>query len=245
MPASDSKKDLHEDSDMKTREHYSILSDVFRYPGDDFLTVLDAAANVVAEKYPEAEKELRVFISYMKDCDPDKREEIYTKTFDVQPICYLDLGYVIFGEDYKRGAFLLHMQEEQQKAGNDCGPELPDNLSNILTLFSITSDEALVEELASSILIPGLRRMVAEFDQARVELKEKVLRKLHKALIDHELNFGNVYRNALQALLFVVLSDFPEPARQTEKEADPFIANAGQFFRNRKETELETNFKLD
>jgi nitrate reductase assembly molybdenum cofactor insertion protein NarJ len=54
----------------------------------------------------------------------DEYEELYTKTFDVQPICYLDLGYVIFGEDYKRGAFLLHMQEEQQKVNNDCGTDL-------------------------------------------------------------------------------------------------------------------------
>lgn len=232
---------------MNTRAHYSKLAAVFRYPGEDFIERLETCLREIGPGYPDAKEELAFFTEYMKACPPERREEIYTKTFDVQPICYLDLGYVIFGEDYKRGAFLLHMQEEQLRAGNDCGSDLPDNLSNMLTLFSISQDEKLLYELATDILIPGLKKMTGEFEQARVELKEKVLRKLHKALIDHDLNFGNVYRNALQALLYIVQTDFPRIAEPEPQSADESFAGAStdSFFRRRNEAQLENNFKLD
>ena len=63
------------------------------------------------------------------------QQEYYISTFDVQAICFLDIGYVLFGEDYKRGIFLVNIKKEQIKAGNDCGSELPDHLPNILTLL--------------------------------------------------------------------------------------------------------------
>ena len=48
-----------------------------------------------------------------------KWEEIYTRTFDVQAITTLDVGYVLFGDDYKRGELLVNLNNEHTKAGND------------------------------------------------------------------------------------------------------------------------------
>src|SRR5690606_39347049 len=67
---------------------------------------------------------------------------------------YLDLGYVMFGEDYKRGAFLLNMQEEQIKINNDCGTDLSDNICNVLTLMTKSEDDVFVEDLVWRIFIP-------------------------------------------------------------------------------------------
>jgi nitrate reductase assembly molybdenum cofactor insertion protein NarJ len=231
---------------MTMRNTYSIFADVFRYPESNYPETLDHVSEYVITKWPVAAAEFQRFSSYMKNISEDQREELYTKTFDVQPICYLDLGYVIFGEDYKRGAFLLHMQEEQKKLNNDCGSDLPDHLSNMLTLMDITEDQMLRQQLADDILIPGIRKMIGEFEQSRVELKEQVLRKLHKALIDHELNFGNVYRNALQSLLIVLESEFPV-REKTEETANygGFIPNPASFFQKRNATTFENNYKLD
>lgn len=231
---------------MTMRNTYSIFADVFRYPESNFTETLDRVSEYLLSRWPVAAAEFQRFNTYMKSVNDDQREELYTKTFDVQPICYLDLGYVIFGEDYKRGAFLLHMQEEQRKLNNDCGTDLPDHLSNMLTLMDITEDELLRQQLAHDILIPGIRKMIGEFEQSRVELKEQVLRKLHKALIDHELNFGNVYRNALQALLIVLETEFPVQEKP-EEDANygGFIPNPASFFQKRNATTFETNYKLD
>ncbi len=193
---------------MKKFEHYNLFADLFRYPSDDYPLRALACMAMLVKSYPEAALEIKPFTEYITTRSVDEREELYTKTFDVQPICYLDLGYVIFGEDYKRGAFLLHMQEEQLKIANDCGSDLSDNISNMLTLFTKTENETLVNELAVKIMIPGVEKMIAEFNQARVELKVKILKKLHKAIIQEELNSGNVYRNAFAALLLVLKKDF-------------------------------------
>lgn len=242
----DLKNVLKEVYSMKNRDHYLKLADIFRYPEEAFLDNLQACMTLLDEKYPEAAKELKRFSDYVNAATPDRREELYTKSFDVQPICYLDLGYVIFGEDYKRGAFLLHMQGEQRIAANDCGTDLPDHLTNMLVLLSITDKEELMLELASSILIPGLKKMISEFSQARVDLKQQVLRKMHKVLIDDELNSGNVYRNALEALLIVVQTDFPEEVLYQQDSIDGHhIPSSESFFRKRSEIPLEPNFKLD
>jgi nitrate reductase assembly molybdenum cofactor insertion protein NarJ len=205
----DSKKPQLEDyKNMKNYQHYILFSDLLRYPSKDYTVKAQQCFSMLEKNYPEAAEEIKPFIDYVYSHSEDEREELFTKTFDVQPICYLDLGYVIFGEDYKRGAFLLHMQEEQLLAGNDCGTDLSDNICNILTLYTKTDNQALLDELAVKILIPGLEKMIGEFKQARVELKMKVLKKLHRAIIQEELNQGNVYRNVFTAFLFVMKKDF-------------------------------------
>ncbi|CAN5292849.1 hypothetical protein BH09BAC5_BH09BAC5_09760 [soil metagenome] len=231
---------------MKKFHYYSTLADLFRYPGEDFTEQLDAINVVLSVNYPEAEVELKPFVDHMKSISQDQREELFTKTFDVQPLCYLDLGYVIFGEDYKRGAFLLHMQQEQAVIGNDCGSDLSDNICNMLTLFSKSDNDALLDDLGANIMIPGLKKMLSEFETARIELKQKVLRKLHSALISEELNYGNVYRNAINALLIVFEKDFGTKQTISSKEDSYYgVSGSDSFFRKRSDIELENNHKLD
>lgn len=242
----DLKSVLHAVYNMNNYSHYRVLADLFRYPGEKFPEQLDACERMLKASYPEAAAELQPFLAYMRAADEDRREELFTKTFDVQPICYLDLGYVIFGEDYKRGAFLLHMQGEQLAINNDCGSDLPDNLCNMMVLFSISKNQTLLGDLAVNIMIPGLTKMIGEFESGRIELKQKVLRKLHSALIAEELNTGNVYRNAIAAVLMVFESDFSGiPTIQSKEESYYGVSGTDSFFRKRGTVELENNFKLD
>jgi nitrate reductase assembly molybdenum cofactor insertion protein NarJ len=216
---------------MRDLRHYILLADLFRYPDGRYVRRVNACQALLDEKYPEAGARMEVFSKFIHACDEDGREELYTKTFDVQPICYLDLGYVIFGEDYKRGAFLLHMQSEQHAHENECGTDLPDNISNVFTLIAKHPEQGFVEELAVKIIIPAVKKMIAEFDSARVELKLKVLRKLHKAIIQEDLNQGNVYRNCFEAILKVLEQDFqgvtlesPEKTIQDEQRHQSFFS---------------------
>lgn len=215
---------------MKKYNHYIVFANLLRYPGKDYTVKAQECLNMLQKNYPEAAEEIRPFADYISSHSEDEREELYTKTFDVQPICYLDLGYVLFGEDYKRGAFLLHMQEEQLKANNDCGTDLSDNISNILTLYTKTDNQALLDELAVKILIPGLEKMIGEFKQARIDLKIQALKKMHRALIQEELNTGNVYRNLFSALLFVLKKDFENVSFEEVAEPAIDISHHNSFF---------------
>lgn len=234
---------------MKSFNHYLPFADLLRYPDENYPEIVGQCLLMLKEKYPDVEAIVQPFADYINSHTRDEREELYTKTFDVQPICYLDLGYVIWGEDYKRGAFLLHMQQEQERAENDCGTDLPDNISNILTLYSKTDDIELLNELAVKILIPGMEKMIAEFEQARVDLKIKVMKKLHNAIIQEELNSGNVYRNVFEALLMVLKKDFKNV--HFEEVSDAIINQQhhqsffGKHSVNIEVNNLVNNFKLD
>lgn len=112
-------------------------------------------------------------------------EELYTRTFDIQAVAYLDVGYVLFGEDYKRGHFLVKMQSLHQEYGNDCGTELPDHLPNILTLLPKLADQEEAEGLVGKLVLPAIDKMVAGFG-------------------DH----GNVYLDVLKSVSEVLKEDY-------------------------------------
>lgn len=229
---------------MKNKNIYLSIADIFRYPESDSPEKVLACQELLDSEYPEAGKILRPFTKHFISLDVDGREELFTKTFDVQPICYLDLGYVIFGEDYKRGSFLLHMQEEQKRIGRDCSPELPDNLYHVLHLLTIHPDPEFVNELVAKILVPGVKKMIQEFDVAKIELKMKVIKKLHNALIAEELNTGNVYHDAFLALLHVLENDFADAiSRYNPKEEN--LVNESFFNKNNSVNQLVNNYKID
>ncbi len=96
--------------------------------------------------------------------DPEM-EEIYTLTFDIQAIAYLDIGYVLFGEDYKRGHFLVKMQALQREYANDCGTELPDHLPNILTLLPKMTNRGEAEKLVGKLVLPAIDKMTQGFKE--------------------------------------------------------------------------------
>ena len=229
---------------MKNKNIYLSIAELFRYPESNSPAKVVACQKLLDTEYTKAGELLRPFTEHFVSLDEDGREELFTKTFDVQPICYLDLGYVIFGEDYKRGSFLLHMQEEQKRVGRDCSPELPDNLYHVLQLMTVHPDTTFVNELVAKIIVPGVKKMIQEFDLAKIELKMKVIKKLHNALIAEELNIGNVYRNAFLALLNVLEQDFAH-AISLYNPKEENLVNDSFFNKSNSVNQLVNNYKID
>lgn len=229
---------------MKDKNIYTVIAELFRYPESNSPEKVLACQELLESVYPEAAAILEPFTRHFISLDQDRREELFTKTFDVQPICYLDLGYVIFGEDYKRGTFLQNMKEEQRRVGRDCSPELPDHLFHVLCLMTIHPDKNFVDELAAKIMVPGVKKMIQEFDQAKIALKMKVIRKLHHALIEEELNKGNVYELAFSALLYVMEQDFKEAIANYNPKKENLI-NESFFNKNNSVNQLVNNYKID
>lgn len=211
----------------QTYQQYALMADIFKYPTSDVkVRVLDAVSMLNSD-YPDAAEALTRYVNWINETDQHEIEEVYAKTFHVQAICYLDLGYVIFGEDYKRGEFLVNMKREQEEAGNDLGPELPDNLGNVLTLLPKIKDEEFRNELAGRVMIPALRMMLKEFGDRRMKMREKMLKKKHSALILEGQRHGNIYKDAIEALLIMLTTDFEEVALvEAKPNVDPLQAAA-------------------
>lgn len=209
---------------MTVSNHIPMLGNAFRYPSADFLQGVSECQSMLTDNYPEAAKEFEKFANYLADKTVQEMEELYVKTFDIQAICYLDIGFVLFGEDYKRGMFLVHMKQEHKRAGTDYGTDLPDHLTSVLKLIHKTPDDAFRDDLVGNILMPALRKMIAEFENSRVRSRIEVLKKKHDAIVQETLNYGNVYQFALMALLMVLEKEFSHlKSVDTNKPASKII----------------------
>jgi nitrate reductase assembly molybdenum cofactor insertion protein NarJ len=155
---------------MTDFKHYTILANLFRYPSERLIDDALEAIVVLSLDYPEQAEIIKDFIENFSGLTLHQRQEYYIKTFDIQAVCFLDIGYVLFGEDYKRGDFLVQMKQEQREANNDCGVELSDHLPNVLTLFPKASKE-FSEELIATICIPALDDMIDKFNMQNAYLE--------------------------------------------------------------------------
>lgn len=142
---------------------YTHLAKLFSYPTSDFRSAIALLAVDFKEYGQSAVDDFLPVAQHFTSNPTTDLQEYYIRTFDVNAACYLDIGYVLFGEESKRGQFLLNMKSEQLKAGNDCGTEFADHLPNVLTLLPKLNDNLLREELVVSMLLPALRHMLENF----------------------------------------------------------------------------------
>lgn len=202
---------------MNNYDQYNLLAELFRYPTTGYLKQANKCGDLLQANYPEVYKTFKSFLDIINEKSIIDVEELFGMTFHIQAICYLDLGYVLYAEDYKRGEFLVQMKNEQRKANNDCGVELADNLPNALTLLPLIEDDVFREELAVRMYIPALESMVKEFDASRIALKTKVRKKKQKVLIQQDMANRNAYQFAIQSVLQVLQADF-EVVKYQEKQ---------------------------
>jgi len=216
---------------MKNNNHYNILANLFRYPKEDYAMNVNEAAIMLQENYPKAYEEIVPFVEVVNTKSPHEIEEIFGQTFHIQAICYLDLGYVLFAEDYKRGEFLVQIKKEQELVNNDCGEELADNLPNVLKLMSLMEDQEFLGELAVRVVIRAMHKMLEDFDVSRISLKQKVMKKKQKVIILENLEHKNIYQHAIQATLNVLEEDFKDLNYNDEVEkpdlTSAFLPNCG------------------
>lgn len=198
---------------MKNKEAYSAIAQLFCYPDEGYSQKIEDCNAILKTDYPDAALLFQRFYDYAEGKSDVEWEEIFNITFHIQAICFLDLGYVLFGEDYKRGEFLVHMKKEQEKINHHCKGELYDNLPHVLFLMTESQDQEFVAELAVKVVRTALIKMLEEFQSARMELRAKIMKRKQKVILMENFKTlqaveGNIYQNALQALLSVIETDF-------------------------------------
>ncbi len=126
-------------------------------------------------KFEEAHQSLIPAIEEILKLSLKEQQEHYTKTFDLQMICYPYVGYHLFGESFKRGAFLAILTDKYkeygfkyQLANENTLKELPDHLALILSFISqlnINNPKHSQERtiIIKDALVPALNSMLANF----------------------------------------------------------------------------------
>ncbi len=169
---------------------YKMFADLLEYPSPMLQEIGREGCELMAGDYPLASEKIRNFLEFIESTPDTRLEEIYTVTFDLNPVCYPYPGFHLFGESYKRGEFLAKLRQKYRDRGFvEEGNELADRLSVMLRfLATLEPEETLARELIEDCLIPALHKMNAGFKE------------------------GNPYASIFQALLSVL-----EPTSQTAR----------------------------
>ncbi|MEX1256194.1 MAG: hypothetical protein WEG36_01125 [Gemmatimonadota bacterium] len=195
--------------------HYEHLATLFDYPRRDYPSWVQATYDLLAGRYVVGAAHLDAFAKLLPtEGGPftpealDEVQEIFTRSFDVQPITTLSVGYLVFGDDYKRGELLANLNREGRALGIDFGSELPDHLPNVLRLLARWEDRDLAGELVTEVFHPALRQMIEEFDQRRISGRDELYRKHFGTLIVTSTERGTMFRHPLESVLAVLETDF-------------------------------------
>jgi nitrate reductase assembly molybdenum cofactor insertion protein NarJ len=215
--------------------HYEHLAKLFDYPQRDYPAWVQSIYDLLAGRYVLAAAQIDAFARILPtEGEPftpdalDEVQEIFTRSFDVQAITTLGVGYVMFGDDYKRGELLVNLNREHREAGIDCGHELPDHLPNVLRLIARWQDRELVQEFVEEILHPALEGMIAEFGNRRMEARDALYRKHFKTLIVSSAERATMFREPLAAVLEVLREDFDLAEWKPPEQDNDFLRSVGR-----------------
>ncbi len=141
------------------RELLDSLAGLFEYPSADFsarVTACRALADQRSSGHGEAIASLE---ERTRGMSRGEVEEMFTRTFEINPVCALEIGWHIYGEDYARGALLVKMRQQLREMNLPESRELPDHLTHVLALLGrLAGEEA--DEFAARYVIPGVDKML-------------------------------------------------------------------------------------
>ena len=134
------------------------------YPEAGVQTTAVTCRELLQENRPEVVPQLQSFVDLLATSDQAQVEELFTATFDLQPVCHPYVGYQLCGENQKRSMFLMKMHQIYREHDFNPGIELPDHLGEILRFIGTTSDQSCRQELISDGLLPALEKIIAGID---------------------------------------------------------------------------------
>ncbi len=151
---------------MDEKSIYERFAALFAYPGEDYLARVEECGAALRREQSGAAALFEEFHAPIQSLNTDDLQELFTRTFDLNPMCTLEIGWQLYGEDYQRGEFLVKMREQLREYDLRESGELPDHLSHALALLAhLEPDEA--AEFAGSYLLPALDKMRASWREHR------------------------------------------------------------------------------
>lgn len=142
------------------REIFDALGDLLEYPCADWAERFDACRRLLHAGRPEIASAFRGFGRGVAGLRLSELQELYTRTFDLNPVCTPEVGYHLFGDTYKRGLFLARLRETEEPYSLGQERQLPDYLPVMLRLVGRLADTELRSALVGECLLPATAKML-------------------------------------------------------------------------------------
>jgi nitrate reductase delta subunit len=111
----------------------------------------------------EARAAIEAFHGRTRGLTTEELQELYTRTFDLNPVCSPELGWHLFGERYERGLFLVKLRRLMRRVALAETTELPDHLAGVLELLPRLGDDE-AADLAAACVLPAVAKMGVGLD---------------------------------------------------------------------------------
>lgn len=140
-----------------------LLAEGFLYPDAARTERLHAPAQGLP---PASRSAWTRFAEAIERLTPTQQEELYTRTFDLNPLAAPYVGYQVYGEDYRRGAFLATLARELEAALVPSDGELADHVATVLRYLART-DEPSAEVMEVTVdALASMAKQLATLDRA-------------------------------------------------------------------------------
>ena len=139
---------------------YEHLASLLSYPDAGLYRALDDCIRGLAPEAPEAATLLEHFRDTAGELGQDALEQAYIQVFEMQAETALYIGHQLFGEEWRRGAFMACLKERYQECGLSSGAELPDHVSVILRFLEVEQPGPEKEELIGDCIVPALHKVL-------------------------------------------------------------------------------------
>ncbi|MCK5876914.1 MAG: nitrate reductase molybdenum cofactor assembly chaperone [Candidatus Marithrix sp.] len=162
-------------ANSENQQIYICFSQLLDYPTSDLGKQTQDCIDLLQTNHAEAAQQMTNFLSFVESRELGYLEEVYTGTFDVNPACHIFAGHLLFGESFKRGAFMAGLEQEYKDHGFDTKIELSDHVP-VLFRFVSSTDSDFSNELLKDCLIPVFDTMNANFKDDSLNPYMPVLR---------------------------------------------------------------------
>jgi nitrate reductase delta subunit len=135
------------------------LAGVLTYPEADYERRVEAC---LALAPPSAREHVAAFAEYVRPLSTEDAQELFTRTLDLNPVCSMELGWHLFGENYDRGLLMARMRRELAAHDIPENGELPDHLTHALLLLA-RMEPGPAQDFAGAVVAPAVEKMLAAF----------------------------------------------------------------------------------
>ena len=143
---------------------YACFAQLLNYPTSGYMEKIGIATDLLKVDYATTVPLMTDFQARIESIEMGRLEEVYTNTFDINPACHIFAGHILFGESFKRNAFMAVLAEEYEKREFAIGKELVDHIPLLLRFLSVSQpDDEFINDLAVDCLVPVFQKMNGNF----------------------------------------------------------------------------------
>ncbi len=158
---------------MSIADSYDALARIIDYPAEKTRLLTDCElVTAFMKKQGLNHRTLSPFAEFAADSPLAALQEEYVATFDFNPATAPYLGHHLFGDNQKKGGYMIMLKQEFERCGyKPSGVELPDHLSVVLGFLGYMarqeSDMDAVRArrpFIAECVLPGIERLNTAFD---------------------------------------------------------------------------------